>query len=333
MASLASLQGEVKTEAKDDYRYKLTEIEQLWVTTIKKAINDNDLENFRKKNVAPYDISHIMTEFMWAQLAIVTKGKPRKAILRMKKMREIWKEYKLDDYTEQEGYDWYEEKMPGFVSASRNDNAGHPVICCDYSQFLPDNIDSERDWGLMFYLLIMWMNALQTNFDEMRSGSVWLFQCENMGWKNFCLEMEKKGAEIVQDAYPIKFKSCIMLNGGFMINTIIGLCKFFLKKKLAARIRTGTENDLIKESPSKAHATKNSVVLEDGFHGCCEFSSLDKIPPILKGNYIKDSMEWIQERLEVRRANAKNFNILSTEENVSKQEKEKFDSCPVESNN
>jgi hypothetical protein len=76
MASLAT--PAATTTAKQDTRYTVTDQELQWVHDIKAAVQENDSQYFRKHQKAPFDQPR-MTPLMWIQLAIVAKGKPKKA--------------------------------------------------------------------------------------------------------------------------------------------------------------------------------------------------------------------------------------------------------------
>ena len=76
MASLAT--PAATANAKQDTRYTVTDQELQWVHDIKAAVQDSDSQYFRKHQKAPFDQPR-MTPLMWIQLAIVAKGKPKKA--------------------------------------------------------------------------------------------------------------------------------------------------------------------------------------------------------------------------------------------------------------
>jgi hypothetical protein len=76
MASLAT--PTTTATPKQDTRYTVTDQELQWVHDIKAAVQDSDSQYFRKHQKAPFDQPR-MTPLMWIQLAIVAKGKPKKA--------------------------------------------------------------------------------------------------------------------------------------------------------------------------------------------------------------------------------------------------------------
>ena len=298
----------------DPSDYTLTPIEQQWLITIKQAILDDDIKYYRKNKKTPFE-QPVLTDLLWCQLAIVTKGKPKKAVIRMKKLRHLWQEYDFASKTTEEALKFCAEKMPGFTLPCTNDKGNHPVLAMDYSMFLPDKIKTKEDWGYLMYSMVMWCDCVTSTFNEMRKGSVWICQCENLGWKNFSLEMEKKCNDALMDSYPVKHKSMTMVNGGVILNTIIGLCKFFIKKKLADRIRLIGNDDLVVggaggevgeegrekgESKAAEHARKKGDVEED-FAGCCEFRSMEELPSMFGGTYVCTMREWVEECLERRR--------------------------------
>jgi hypothetical protein len=88
------------------------------------------------------------------------------------------------------------------------------------------------------------LEALNSDFDEIRSGCVMATQCAGIGWHNINMELEKRCAPLYQDAFPCKFKSMPMVNPGTLMSMILKLMKLFLKKKLAQRIVLCSTEDL-----------------------------------------------------------------------------------------
>ena len=180
MASLATTT--TTATPKQDTRYTVTDQELQWVHDIKAAVQENESQYFRKHQKAPFDQPR-MTPLMWVQLAIVAKGKPKKAVLRLNKMRHLWELYDFNSKTLAQALDWQERVLPGFLAPAANDLGNHAVLTMDYSKFLPDKIQDQHDWNMMMYLFIVLMEALSTDLDEIRTGSVWVCQCEQFGWK------------------------------------------------------------------------------------------------------------------------------------------------------
>jgi len=98
-------------------------------------------------------------------------------------MRHLWELYDFNSKTLAQALDWQERVLPGFLAPAANDLGNHAVLTMDYSKFLPDKIQDQHDWNMMMYLFIVLMEALSTDLDEIRTGSVWVCQCEQFGWK------------------------------------------------------------------------------------------------------------------------------------------------------
>jgi len=112
--------------------------------------------------------------------------------------------------------------------------------------------------------------------------------------------MEKKGAELYQDSYPIKYKSMAMVNGGWLLGTVIGMCKLFLKKKLADRIRTLTTEELVVGGKEGGGGGGGVANRKTDHTGCCAFNSWEDLPVFLNGTYRRGLREWVVERHALR---------------------------------
>jgi len=182
------------------------------------------------------EAANAMSDFFLLQLAIVSKGKVPKAIKRMNKYLAFKNQYKLDDLSYEESTEWALNTFPGLVEGTGSlDVHGRVVSCLNYAQWLPAKIESDRDWSMSCKFFLGNMEASVATLAEARNGSVYLAQCEGIGWANFSMEMEQKFAQLYQESYPMKLKSIAMTNGGWLLNAFVSMCKWFLTKKISDR--------------------------------------------------------------------------------------------------
>ena len=219
----------------------LTEEERGWALAIKDALT--------KENAA---LAASLTDFEYAQHALIAKNSVPKALKRMERLETFRKEHNVALPREttadaaMETIQKFETLSPEFLVAfgkqeatatekgstttdannnetenttTENDddkktsnNQAHYVTTWDYATFLPANYKAKEDWKTCFAAFYYMLDAMQPDMDSIRAGIIILCEAQGIGWKNFSLEMEKHGAHLYQNAYPIRFHKMIMLH-------------------------------------------------------------------------------------------------------------------------
>ncbi len=100
------------------------------------------------------------------------------------------------------------DMFPGFLGAVGADNFGRNVQLCEYKAFDPTKLKGAEEWRTMMGAFYYLFQAMQADVESIRNGVVFAADCDKMGWKNFSFEVEKRAAELYQDAYPIRMKVC-----------------------------------------------------------------------------------------------------------------------------
>lgn len=201
-----------------------TEQEKAWAIAIKSTVEaDEKLDN--------------LTDMEYLQHAIVAKEKVEKALKRVKRMQAYKKKYGIakdgDDY--EAGWkviQQFFDQQPGMMTGIGIDTKGRLVSCFDYKKFMPKKVKTEEDWKIFMGAFFYMFQALQPNVAAIRDGTVWICDCKGMGWDNFSLEIEKRGAEFYSDAYPMRIKELAMIDAPKIINAMYNLIKVFLSQKI-----------------------------------------------------------------------------------------------------
>jgi hypothetical protein len=205
---------------------ELTEEEKGWALAIQNKLNMDD-PSFAKK----------VADFEYAHHAIVAKDNVDKALTRIRRLDAFKEEYEIPSKpTVKEAMECINKfnlLAPGFfTSFGIDENDGRHVLSGDYKAFLPDSVNSKADWKNMFAALFYIMEAMQPNIGAIRSGVVWLFECEGLGWKNFSIEMQKRAVVLFKDSYPLRIKELSQLNASILMRVIYNVCKPFLSLRV-----------------------------------------------------------------------------------------------------
>ena len=223
----------------------LTEEEKGWTTALRGALI-----------LADEELAKSITDFQYAQHAIVAKGDVDKGLKRIRRLQE----FKISHGIAEEGsitvdkakeiIKKAEEKAPGVImSFGREEKDGevhgrHVFTMC-YNAFIPANLDEEdlKNFFVGFYL---WLEACQPDLESVRQGMAFVLECEGLGWKNFSLELEKQAAQLYQNAYPIRIKEMSVLHPNRLMQVFYTLCKPFLSKRVKEVLNMNADLDEIK---------------------------------------------------------------------------------------
>lgn len=209
----------------------LTELELTRAKEIKEAIYKEDPS-----------IAREFSDLEYAQLAIVTKGKLERAM----RMLRRWSKFRHDHgISKQDGEDAkvatekamqviqdFEKGSKGFLLSCGGIDlkTGRSVSVWNYAAFNPRAYRSAEDWKNCFAAFYYLCEASAPDIATIRSGMAIICECDDMGWRNFSMEMEKHGAALFQDCYPLRTKEMTMMNAPLILRAMYALCKPFLKQ-------------------------------------------------------------------------------------------------------
>ncbi|KAL3917312.1 MAG: hypothetical protein SGILL_004775 [Bacillariaceae sp.] len=209
----------------------LTELELTRAKEIKEAIFKDDAE-----------IAKEFSDLEYAQLAIVTKGKLDRAMTMLRR----WSKFKQDHGISKEDggsardsaqksmevIQNFEKESKGFLLSCGgvDPTTGRSVSVWNYAAFNPRAYRNAEDWKNCFAAFYYLCEAAAPDIATIRSGMEIICECDDMGWRNFSLDMEKHGAALFQDCYPLRTKEMTMLNAPLIVRAMYALCKPFLKQ-------------------------------------------------------------------------------------------------------
>ena len=112
--------------------------------------------------------------------------------------------------------------MPGMMIACPSRGVYQPaLLACDVGKYKPGEIEWETEWDPAARSFLLLLDALNCDLDEIRAGVEMVQDCKEMGWGNVNMEVEKRSADLYQDAYPAKFKKIVLVDTGFIVGAII----------------------------------------------------------------------------------------------------------------
>ncbi|GBG33076.1 Tyrosine-protein phosphatase non-receptor type 9 [Hondaea fermentalgiana] len=180
----------------------------------------------------------LRNDFEAVRLVIACEGDQRKMLHRIKLIRELEKEYEVDQITIEEAVDISEEKMPGGVMVPLGeDREGRLVIYNSVSKYYPSKMLKDKKLlqaGVVTFIATLQSSAV--NLEEVDSGFVFLMNCKGISMKNFSLSFEQKFSWMYQNGYPIRLRKIIFFNANKLTRTFIKMCKVFLTRKMQERI-------------------------------------------------------------------------------------------------
>lgn len=208
-----------------DEMLTITEEEKGWAMIIKNAIVEADPE-----------FAKTISDLEYVQHAIVAKDKLSKALTRIRRLKAFKTEYGIDDDRPLEEIQAillrFEELASGFFLGFGREANGRYVVTMDYKCFEPAKFESPEDWKVLFAGFYYMMEASQPDISSIREGTAMICESKGIAWKNFSLEIEKRGAALYQDAYPVRIKEISILNAPAIMRIMYVMCKPFLGKRV-----------------------------------------------------------------------------------------------------
>lgn len=258
------------TNADDEFtpptdKSKLTPTELACAKEIKQAVVEQD---------GP-DVAAKLADLEYAQLAMVTKGKLKRALKMIRRLQTFKEDHGIDPATDTPEsvlatIQQFERGSPGFfMSLGTNAATGRAVTVWRYAAFNPKNYHGTEEWKLCFAAFFYLLDAMAPDIATIREGMCMVCECEGMGWKNFSLEIEKHGAALYQDCYPVRFKEMTCLNAPVIFKAMYQLCKPFLSKHTKKILNMTGELEQVQEThpkdmlPTTLGGTQDTATMND----------------------------------------------------------------------
>lgn len=165
---------------------------------------------------------------------------------RMYKLQYFREDYKIQD-TVEEGVRMIQrlmEMMPGYLlSVDFAARYGSYIAVFDRAAFQPAKLATPEDMrtflGAYYYIF----QCLSTNSKAIRSGVVFITECQDMKEENFDLQVEEKFLSHLFGHYPFRHKECLWLNTPSVANIAYGLMKSLVPGDFRANWRMGCKLD------------------------------------------------------------------------------------------
>lgn len=231
--------------AKPDPAMTITSAELETARGIRKAMEDCD------KTIYPLDLKR-WSEYDYAQQAIVctadlTDAESTKQLMeRLYKLQCFREEYKIQD-TVEEGVRMIQrlmEMMPGYLlSVDFAARYGSYIAVFDRAAFQPSKLALPEDMrtflGAQYYIF----QCLSTNLKAVRSGVVFITECQGMTSSNWNMQVEEEFISHLFGHYPFIHKECLWLNTPTVANIAHGLVKSMMPGDFVANWRMGCKLD------------------------------------------------------------------------------------------
>lgn len=218
----------------DPRRMDLSEEERNWALDIKKTIEgDPELDN--------------LTDFKYAQLALMDKGNIEMAVERAHKLQLFREEYGVMDSQEDAGRHVRKEieLMPRCYMCYIFE-AGNYVMLANWSGFnaecLADPENMVTHMCANYYILTCYC----PDFEAIRRGLVGLFECADCHQKpvrTIDMQLYRKFWSELAAVYPMRFKKMKHFHTGVFINLLYSMIKRFLTPEIRKVIEVGCDFD------------------------------------------------------------------------------------------
>jgi CRAL/TRIO domain len=218
-----------------------------------------------------------LTAFDFAQQSIVASGEETAEDIadRLYKLQCFRDEYRIQD-TAEEGVSLINqlmEIMPGYLlSVDFAPRYGSYIFVWDFAAFYPAKVKEEKDLRILLGALYYICHCLSTDLKAVRSGVVFITECQGMSSENWDMRLEEQMQAELFCHYPIKHKECLWLNTPTIANIAYALMKPLVRRDFLASWRMGCKLDgyegridSLFKMPSPAIAQEQLLKRVEGF--------------------------------------------------------------------
>jgi CRAL/TRIO domain len=189
-----------------------------------------------------------LTAYDFAQQAIVASAEETEDDIadRLYKLQCFRDEYRIQD-TVEEGVTLIHqlmEMMPGYLlSVDFAPRYGSYIFVWDFAAFYPAKLKEQKDLRIFLGALYYICQCLSTNLKAVRSGVVFITECQGMSAANWDMQLEEKMLAELFCHYPFKYKECLWLNTPTIANIAYALMKPLVRRDFLASWRMGCKLD------------------------------------------------------------------------------------------
>ena len=165
---------------------------------------------------------------------------------RLYKLQCFRDEYRIQD-TVEEGVSLIHqlmEIMPGYLlSVDFAPRYGSYIFVWDFAAFHPARLKDQSNLRVFLGALYYICQCLSTNLKAVRSGVVFITECQGMSSHNWDMHLEQKMLAELFCHYPFKYKECLWLNTPTIANIAYALMKPLVRRDFLASWRLGCKLD------------------------------------------------------------------------------------------
>jgi len=188
-----------------------------------------------------------LTDYDYAQAAITIGDQDTEVILdRLYKLQAFRQEYKIYDNAE-EGIQLIYKLMdlfPGYIlSVDFAPRYGSYILVFDFAAFFPERLKTIEHMRIFMGGIYYIFKCLSTNLKAVRSGVVFIAECDGTTQENFDMALEEKYAHELFSYFPFRYKECLWLNTPTAANIAYALLKPLMTPEFLATWRMGCKLD------------------------------------------------------------------------------------------
>ncbi|CAB9496300.1 expressed unknown protein [Seminavis robusta] len=253
-----------------------------------------------------------ISDFEYAQYALVTRGRLNEALARIRKIQSFQAQYQVDN-TPSQGVSIVEQfrhlQPTALLNLDKHPDTGDSIICFDRSTYFPaitkapspDHTDPEHNWKIDILFWYYALRTVQPDFHTIRHGVVFLFEAMGLGKDNVDVSLAKRLHREMWAYYPFEIQRTRIYNANQSVPLLVSALQSLLRPEELQCIETGCT----------VHGDD-----DDGFHQSTDRAT--NSPPLTLGDiYLQPTVDQsgryllarIMELLTLRSQNEESFRL------------------------
>lgn len=223
----------------EDSSLLITEEEHAFALQIRRAVEEDE-------ELRP------LTDFEYAQYAIVTKGNLQEALSRIHGMQAFRDEYGINNSVQQchEAYVEHFRQFPGYVlHFDIDESTQEPIVVLDLGRFKPNKTMEHTDpskhpdfnWRVEVTRSYYQTFFLAPSLAAIRQGVFSIIDCQDIGWDNFTIEYSQRYHSELWGHQPLKFKNLLCYNTGSVANICWSMIKHLMNANMRETLQLGCQ--------------------------------------------------------------------------------------------
>lgn len=238
-----------------DPTMELSATERQWALEVKRAVlEDEELM--------------ALTDFEYAQHAIVAEGNLPEALFRIGRMQDFRQHYKVEQTVEQglELLLGLMQQQPGFLLHVDVSQDHDSINVIDIGMFDPNvalatDANGKENWRTFICGVYYMKYCAQPAFANIRNGFFALADFGDLNNFNFKPEAQQRLFDEILRSYPYKWKHFLAYNTGYVANIKMGLAKALMSKKMRNVVQLGCHIEESEESRNPTQRLRDFYLL------------------------------------------------------------------------